>query len=139
MIAIDTNVLLRYLFKPVDKQNPQWQVDVAESLINKAEKVYISHIVIAETEWILDSVFGCNRREIHTVIHELANNSKFHFDDWAALNKALLDYIEYKAVELSDCLIARCAQNKGAASLFTFENEKKLGALPVTTTLKQCE
>ena len=56
MIAIDTNVLLRFLFKPVDNKNPKWQVDVAEALINKADKVFISSIVIAETEWVLESV-----------------------------------------------------------------------------------
>jgi predicted nucleic-acid-binding protein len=66
------------------------------------------------------------------VIHELVSNSKFQFDDWSALNNALLDYIEHNAVELSDCLIARHAQNEGATTLFTFENEKKLGALPVS-------
>ena len=137
MIAVDTNVLLRYLFKPIDKNNPKWQVDVAEALINQADKVFIASIVIAETEWVLESVFGCNRREIYTVIHELASNTKFQFEDWSALNNALLDYIEYEAVELSDCLIARHAQNAGATTLYTFENGKKLGALPVATTLKR--
>ncbi len=137
MIAIDTNVLLRFLFKPVDSKNPKWQVDVAEELINKAKKVFISGIVIAETEWVLESVFECTRQEIYSVLHELACNSKFNFDDWPALNSALLDYSEYNAVELSDCLIARHAQNEGAITLFTFENEKKLGALPVVTTLKK--
>ena len=137
MIAIDTNVLLRFLFKPVDSKNPQWQVDAAEALINKADKVFVSGIVIAETEWVLESVFECTRQEIYSVLHELACNSKFHFDDWPALNSALLDYSEYNGVELSDCLIARRAQNEGATTLFTFENEKKLGALPVVTTLKK--
>jgi len=106
-------------------------------LINKADKVFISEVVIAETEWVLESVFEYTRQEIYSVLHELACNSKFHFDDWPALNSALLDYSEYNGVELSDCLIARRAQNEGATTLFTFENEKKLGALPVVTTLKK--
>lgn len=137
MIAIDTNVLLRYLFKPIDSNNPKWQVEVAEALINQADKVFISAIVIAETEWVLESVFACTRQEIYTVIHELASNTKFQFEDWSALNNALLDYIEFHAVDLSDCLIARHAQNEGATTLYTFENEKKLGALPVVTSLKK--
>ncbi len=137
MIAIDTNVLLRFLFKPIDSNNPKWQVDVAEALINRADKVFISSIVIAETEWVLESVFECSRQEIYAVLHELVSNSKFQFEDWSALNNALLDYIEYHAVDLSDCLIARYAQNEGAMTLYTFENEKKLGALPVVTSLKK--
>lgn len=100
MIAIDTNVLLRFLFKPLDKNNPQWQVEKAEEIINSADKVFISLIVIAEAEWVLES------RKIYSVIHELANHTKFEFEDWAALNNALLDYAEYNNVELSDCIIA---------------------------------
>ena len=137
MIAIDTNVLLRYLFKPIDNNNPKWQVEIAEALINQADKVFISAIVIAETEWVLESVFDCTRHEIYTVIHELVSNSKFQFEDWSALNNALLDYNEYHAVDLSDCLIARHAQNQGATTLYTFEKENKLGMLPVVTSLKK--
>ena len=137
MIAIDTNILLRFLLKPVDKNNPKWQVEAAEEIVNKADKVFIFSIVIVETEWVLDSVFGCTRREIHNVMHELANNSKFFIEDWSALNNALLDYIEFSHVELSDCLIARQAKNAGAKTLYTFEGEKKLGALPVVTTLRK--
>jgi predicted nucleic-acid-binding protein len=137
MIAIDTNVLLRFLLKPAGSNNPKWQVELAEAVINQADKIFISAIVIAETEWVLESVFQCSRQEIYSLIHALSCHTQFQFDDWSALNNALLDYLEYGAVDLSDCLIARLAQNAGAATLFTFENEKKLGALPVATTLKQ--
>ena len=137
MIAIDTNVLLRYLFKPVDAKNPQWQVDRAETVITQADKVFISSIVLAEMEWVLESVFYCSRKEIYTVLHELACNTKFQFENWSVLNCALLDYLEYTAVDLSDCLIARTAQHAGALTLYTFENDKKLGALTVVTSLKK--
>lgn len=138
MISVDTNVLLRFLFKPIDKNNPQWQVQRAEEVINNADKVFISAIVIAEVEWVLDSVFRCSRSEIYTVIHELANNTMFCFDDWLALNNALLDYAEHNQIEFSDCLIARQAKNAKASTLYTFESEKKLGALSIVTTLKEC-
>ena len=121
----------------MDKSNPKWQVKAAEEIINKTDKVYISSIVIAETEWVLESVFGYARREIYSIIHELANNTKFFVEDWSALNSALLDYVEFSHVELSDCLIARQAKKAGAKTLYTFESEKKLGALPVVTTLKK--
>jgi len=135
MIAIDTNVLLRYLLEPVDQNNPKWQVQKAQDIINQTHKVFLSDIVIAESEWVLESVFNCNRKEIHLLIHTLANNSKFQFEDWKALNNALLDYKEYSKVDLSDCLIARRAANKGASTLYTFESIQKLGALPVATTI----
>jgi predicted nucleic-acid-binding protein len=46
MIAVDTNVLLRFLFQPIDIQNPQWQVTRAEAIINQADKVFVTAIVI---------------------------------------------------------------------------------------------
>ncbi|WP_150047600.1 PIN domain-containing protein [Methylomonas rhizoryzae] len=136
MIAVDTNVLLRYLFQPVDARNPQWQVKQAVAVIEQADKVFVSAIVLAEMEWVLESVFQCSRKEIHTVIRELACNTKFQFEDWSVLHCALLDYLEFPAVDLSDCLIARTAQKAGATTLYTFENNKKLGALPVATSLR---
>jgi len=136
MIAIDTNVLLHYLFKPLDAKNPPWQVDSAETVIHQADKVFISSIVLAEMEWVLEGVFQCSRQEVYTVLHELACNAQFKFEDWSVLNCALLDYLEFAAVDLSDCLIARTAQKAGASTLYTLENDQKLGALPVVTTLK---
>lgn len=137
MIAVDTNVLLRFLLKPQDQNNPAWQVEKAEEIINRAEKVFIADIVIAELEWILEGYFECSRKEIHTLLQSLAGNTKFHFEDWATFNSALLDYAEHGKVELSDCLIARKAKSAGATTLYTFENEKKLGGLATATTIKQ--
>jgi predicted nucleic-acid-binding protein len=135
MIAVDTNVLLRFLLRPVDKGNPDWQVEAAQEVIRKADEVFVSDIVVAEIEWVLEAVFQCNRKEIFALLHDLANNTKFRFEDWTVFNRALIDYTEYKNVELSDCLIARRAEREGADTLYTFETNKKLGALPVVTTL----
>ena len=46
MIAVDTNVILRFLLQPVDTNNPKWQVDRAEEIINQADKVFIADIVL---------------------------------------------------------------------------------------------
>lgn len=136
MIAVDTNVILRFLLKPVDSRNPKWQVEQAERIINQADKVFISDIVIVEMEWILDGIFACNRKEIGTLLRTLANNTKFCFQNWAVLNCALLDYSEHGKVELSDCLIARQAKHNGATPFYTFENEKKLGGFSGVICLK---
>lgn len=135
MIAIDTNVLLRYLLEPVDQHNPHWQALAAKQVVDKASEVYISDIVLAELEWVLESVFELKRLELASLFQDLASNIRFCFDDWAALNCAVMDYRDNPNIDFSDCLIARRADSKGAITLYTFENEKKLGALPVATTL----
>ncbi len=56
MIGVDTNILLLYLLCPVDRNNPKWQVEKAQLLIRQASKVLILDVVIAEAEWVLESV-----------------------------------------------------------------------------------
>lgn len=136
MIAVDTNVLLRYLLEPLDQRNPQWQVLAARQVIEKQEKVFVSSIVLAELEWVLDLVFKLTRVDIANIYKSLAGNTRFCFEDWNALQAALIDYQENKNLDLSDCLIARSASNHGAVTLYTFEGQNKLGALPITTTLR---
>lgn len=136
MVAVDTNVLLRYLIEPLDSRNPQWQVSAARQVMEKEEKVFISDIVIAEMEWVLDSVFELARADIIKLFQSLASNVRFSFEDWAALQAALIDYRENENTDLSDCLIARRACNHGAVTLYTFEGQDKLGALSIVTTLQ---
>ena len=136
MIAVDTNVLLRYLLEPLDRRNPQWQVLAARQVIEKEEKVFVSDIVLAEMEWVLDSVFKLAREDMSRLFRSLASNARFCFEDWAALQAALIDYQENENIDISDCLIARRACNHGAATLYTFEGQNRLGALPIVTTLK---
>ena len=136
MISVDTNVLLRYLLAPTDAKNPQWQTKRAIQLIRSSQQVYITDIVLAETEWVLETVFELNRSEIHQLLHSLACNKQFLFDDWPALQCALMDYRESKRTDFSDCLIARRSASQGAKTLYTFESSKKPGALPVATSLK---
>jgi predicted nucleic-acid-binding protein len=135
MIAIDTNVLLRYLLEPLDQRNPHWQAIAARKVIERADEVFVSDIVLAELEWVLESAFELKRVEIAKLFQVLASNIRFCCEDWAALSCALMDYRDNSNVDLSDCLIARRANSRGARTLYTFENEKRLGALPIATTL----
>lgn len=135
MIAVDTNVLLRYLIEPIDANNPSWQASKARKIINSAESVFICDIVIAETEWVLESVFKFTKNEIAELIGDILSNSKFMYENWSVLQCALLDYKENNKVELSDYVIARRANYNGSKTLYTFENSKKLGRLDITTIL----
>ncbi len=136
MIAVDTNVLLRYLLEPLDARNPSWQAQAARQIIDQADKVFVSDIVLAELEWVMESVFELTRSQIAKVFQSVTGNYRFCFEDWSAVQSALMDYCDQKVVDLSDCLIARRANSRGASTLYTFEGEKKLGGLPIATTLK---
>jgi predicted nucleic-acid-binding protein len=137
MIAVDTNVLLRYLIEPLDSRNPNWQVRAAKATIDKSDTVFISDIVLVELEWVLEAVFDFKREEILFVFQGLASNYRFQFEDWRAVQRAMLDYQDHRHVELSDCLLAHRATQEGAETLYTFESGKGLGGLENVTSLKK--
>ncbi len=67
MIAIDTNVLLRYLLN-----DDQSQAAVAEKLINGKEIVLITDVVLVETIWTLKGKkYQLNKTDLVTVIQAL--------------------------------------------------------------------
>lgn len=61
MHAIDTNVLVRL----IARDDPR-QVEAAEEFV--AKNAWVSHLVIAGTSWVLDSVCERTREEISTAI-----------------------------------------------------------------------
>jgi len=67
LIAIDTNVLLRYLLN-----DDQSQAAVAEKLINGKEIVLITDVVLVETIWTLKGKkYQLNKTDLVTVIQAL--------------------------------------------------------------------
>lgn len=65
MIAIDTNVLVRFL---VDDDKPQ--ADLAEALI-EANQIFLSRTVLLETEWVLRSVYGMTATVLANLFEQL--------------------------------------------------------------------
>ena len=118
MIAVDTNVLLHYLLQPVDSHNPDWQTQKAVGLIHSADSVFLSDIVLAETEWVMETVFGITKNDICQMLHELACHTRFQFEDWDALHCALMDYKVHSKVDFSDCLSPSCKKQRSHYSLY---------------------
>jgi len=97
MIAIDTNVLLRYLLDDDKTQSKKAQV-----LIRRGETVLVTDVVLAETIWTLKGKkYKASRDNIVTVINSLFAEPYIVFENaqvvWAALN----DYRKAKPVKVS--------------------------------------
>ncbi len=57
MLAIDTNILVRLVVR-----DDSDQVKTAEQFVGKG--AWISHLVLAETLWVLDSVYELSRAQM---------------------------------------------------------------------------
>ena len=87
MIAIDTNVLLRYLL-----QDDKKQAQKANSLITSQEKILVTDIVLVETLWTLKGKkYNLSKDDCLRVVDNLFKEPNIVFEDaqtvWRALNQ----------------------------------------------------
>jgi predicted nucleic-acid-binding protein len=114
MRAIDTNVLVRLIIRDEARQ-----VAVAESHV--ASGAWVSHLVLAETVWVLESVYGRGPRDIATAIGLLLDNEKIAVQEPAVAAAALAAFREFPSAGFSDCLILETARKNGHLPLGTFD------------------
>ena len=114
MLAVDTNVLVRLLAR-----DDADQVHAAEAFISKG--AWVSHLVLAETLWLLDSVYDLSRVQIATAIEMLLNHRELSLQDADVVTAALNHYRRRSAVDFSDCLVLEIARKAGHLPVATFD------------------
>ncbi len=106
MIAIDTNILLRYLLEDDEKQSAQ-----ATRLIQGEGKVLVTDAALVETVWTLKGKrYQITKSEIIETILQLFQETNLHFEDGQVVWKALSDFknakpVKGKEADFSDALI----------------------------------
>lgn len=76
MIAIDTNVLVRYVVADHAAQVAAVR-KFLDNCAHQNEAVFIPSIVLCELAWVLRSVYKQSRQEILEVVEELLNSDPF--------------------------------------------------------------
>ncbi|MYN09552.1 PIN domain-containing protein [Pseudoduganella aquatica] len=115
MIALDTNVLLRYLLHDDPLQTIQ-----TSRLFEDNDCILITDIVLAEAVWTLRGKrYNAQKAEIVTAINALLHNPKLEFESRESVWSALLDYANappvitrsgVRHVDFQDALIIQKAQ-----------------------------
>ena len=114
MLAVDTNVLVRLVAR-----DDADQVSAAEQFVIKG--AWISHLVLAETLWVLDSVYELSREQIATAVEMLLNHRDLTLQDAEVVTSALDRYRTRSAVDFSDCLVLEIARKAGHLPVATFD------------------
>lgn len=122
MRAADTNVLVRLL-----ERGDARQLAAAEEFI--ASGVWISHLVLAETVWVLDAVFDRTAVQIATAVGMLLDHRQIVIQDEDVVAAALAQYQERPSLGFVDCLVVEVARRAGHLPVSTFDrNLAKLDA-----------
>ena len=123
MHAVDTNVLVRLIARDDARQ-----ATAADAFI--ARGAWISHVVLVETMWVLESVFGLGRAQIALTVEMLLDHRDLVVQDADVVAAALADYRKRSRVSFSDCMVLEIARKAGHTPLGTFD--RQLGKLEGT-------
>jgi len=114
MRAVDTNILVRLIVR-----DDVSQTDRAEAFVSAS--AWVSHLVLAETVWVLQSVYGLSAEKISVAIGMLLEHDKLALQDEDIVRAALSDFMQWNDVGFTDCLIVRIADAMGHRPLGTFD------------------
>jgi predicted nucleic-acid-binding protein len=96
MIAIDTNILLRYLLNDDPKQSRK-----ATAIIQGPQKVLITDVALVEAIWTLKGKkYKQGKDGIINVITALFKEPKIYFEDGQVVWRALVDFKNAKSVKV---------------------------------------
>lgn len=116
MRAVDTNVLVRLLTRDDIRQ-----VASADQFVEKG--AWVSHLALAETTWVLASVYERSATEVATAVELLLNHRELTLQEPEVVAAALAIFKERPAVGFADCLLLETARKAGHLPLGTFDRD----------------
>ena len=114
MLAVDTNVLVRLLARDDARQ-----AKAADQFIAKG--AWVSHLVLAETLWVLESVYDRTATQIIAALKLLIAHESLVLQDAETVGLALAQFQLKPALGFSDCLVLEIARKAGHMPLGTFD------------------
>jgi predicted nucleic-acid-binding protein len=117
MIGLDSNILVRILVRDDERQTA-----LAERLISGAgpSGAYVSLIVLVETVWVLESVYGLRREEIAQALDRVTATAELEIESREVATAALSVYVASSA-DFADALIGEVDRAAGCTATATFD------------------
>lgn len=116
MRALDTNVLVRLLARDDAKQ-----VAAAERFVEGG--AWVSHLVLMEAAWVLDSVYDLTPAAIAIAIEMLLDHKNLALEKADVVAAAVAQFRRRPSLGFSDCLIVEVARKAGHIPVGTFDRE----------------
>lgn len=114
MRAVDTNLLVRLIVR-----DDAAQVATAEEFV--AAGAWVSHLVLAETLWVLDAVYERTPAQLAAAVEMLLNHEHLAIQDPEIVARAAAQFRARPALGFSDCLVLETARKAGHLPLGTFD------------------
>lgn len=118
MIALDTNVLVRYLMQDDPKQSPR-ATRLIEALTGE-EPGFVPIVAMVELVWVLSGSYGLDRAQVSEALEGLLRSRELRLDRADLVVRALRRFSAGGA-DFADCLIERIAADAGCTDTMTFD------------------
>ena len=119
MIALDTNVLVRYLIND-DPTQAALAVALIRRGIANGDTFFVSDIVVCEIVWVLTASYRIERSRIASLLRDLFRANHLGFRQRDELFRALIAFEGGKG-DFPDYLIREHARSGGAVDVATFD------------------
>lgn len=132
MVALDTNIIIRFLVRDDEKQAKLVYSRLKETE-DRSEVLFVPLVVLLEVIWVLESAYEMDRNQIILAIEDLMQMPIIKFEADSMLED-FLSLARGTNIELDDLLIGCSAKSCHCSSIITFD--KKAGRFPFFEILK---
>lgn len=116
MRAVDTNVLVRLI-----AGDDARQAAAAAAFVRPG--AWVSHLVLAETSWVLASVYELGPGQVASAVEMLLDHQDLTVQDADVVARALALFRAHQALGFSDCLVLEVARQAGHVPLGSFDRD----------------
>lgn len=121
MIALDTNVLVRFLVRDDEVQRAEAR-ELVERAIEAQARLYVPSVVLCETVWVLSSSYRFGRDQISAVLDRVTRARSLEIERIEEVRGAIHAYAGGRG-DFADYLIREIARRGGHERVATFDRE----------------
>lgn len=118
MIGLDTNVLVRYLVQDDPKQSAA--ATRLFTSLSAASPAFVSHVVLTETVWVLQSRYAADAAKIGQVLETLLRTEVIQVERADIVWRALRRFRQHKG-GFPDAWVAELALAAGCKEIVSFD------------------
>jgi predicted nucleic-acid-binding protein len=119
MTGLDTNVLVRFLAQDDAAQSAR-ATRLIERELSEREPAFIGLVVLVETCWVLERLYGATAAELRETVRDLLDTRQFVIEKRTVVLRAVARLGDGSG-DLADALIAEGAAEAGCARTVTFD------------------
>ncbi len=121
MIALDTNVLVRFIVED-DLEQSQRARSLIEEQFGRGLPCFVPDIVLVELVWVLGFTYEISRTRISSILGDLLGARQLCFEATDRLTRALRAYASGKG-DFADYLIREQSKTAGCQAVATFDSD----------------